>query len=187
MNTSTVWHTFQQGLKTYLTQKVKDESLAKDLLQDTFLKIQENIHQLDDQARLAGWIYRVANSVVADHFRKEKRLSLQQEKEAISGDPQSAEEYTKMEEMALWLPYAIENLPEKYREAVRLAEIEGLSQKKLAEQLGISYSGAKSRVQRGREKLKEEILECCRVETDAYGNILEYYPKETNQDDCCEK
>ncbi len=58
-----------------------------------------------------------------------------------------------------------------------MAELEGLTQKKIAADLGISLSGAKSRVQRARGKLKEMILDCCHVEADKYGNILDYQPK----------
>ncbi|RMG58329.1 MAG: sigma-70 family RNA polymerase sigma factor [Bacteroidetes bacterium] len=71
----------------------------------------------------------------------------------------------------------IEGLPEPYREALWLSEMEGLSQKELAARLGISYSGAKSRVQRGREKLKAQILACCEVSADRYGNIIDFYPR----------
>jgi RNA polymerase sigma-70 factor, ECF subfamily len=66
----------------------------------------------------------------------------------------------------------IEALPAIYRDALIMTDLEGLSQKALAEKLGISISGAKSRVQRAREKLKEEILNCCQYEFDKYGNII---------------
>jgi RNA polymerase sigma-70 factor (ECF subfamily) len=71
--------------------------------------------------------------------------------------------------------------------------MEGLSQRELADKLGISYSGAKSRVQRGREKLKNMVLQCCEVATDKYGNVLGYHLREValaenleeEEDECC--
>jgi len=65
----------------------------------------------------------------------------------------------------------IAQLPQKYQEALVKTEFENLSQKELASQLNISYSGAKSRVQRGKEKLKQLILTCCDFPSDNYGNL----------------
>ena len=67
-------------------------------------------------------------------------------------------------------------LPDAYREALRRTEYEGLSQKQLSEQLGISFSGAKSRVQRARARIKEQLLECCHFELDHAGRIIDYQP-----------
>ena len=68
-------------------------------------------------------------------------------------------------------------LPEKYGQALRLTEFEGLSQTALAERLGLSLSGAKSRVQRAREKLREALLDCCHVELDRLGQVLHFEPR----------
>jgi RNA polymerase sigma-70 factor (ECF subfamily) len=127
----------------------------------------------------------IARNSVIDFFRKGK-----QQKEALDKlmlAPLQEEENTWnefQENLANYIPEAIQLLPEKYREAVYLTEIEGLSQKELAQRLGISYSGAKSRVQRGKQKLKEVILECCLVETDSYGNILKYGPRPEKTKPC---
>jgi RNA polymerase sigma-70 factor, ECF subfamily len=74
----------------------------------------------------------------------------------------------------------IKQLPIKYKEALVLTEFQHVSQKDLAEKLNISYSGAKSRVQRGKEKLKEMILNCCSYKADAYGNLMEGERKNGN-------
>ncbi len=67
-------------------------------------------------------------------------------------------------EIALALKPLIGELPEKYRRPLQLAELEGLSQQAIADQLGLSLSGAKSRVQRGRVKLREQFMKCCDIE-----------------------
>jgi len=72
----------------------------------------------------------------------------------------------------------IKTLPDKYRDALEMSEINGVSHKEIAEELNISYSGAKSRVQRGREKLKEVLLHCCEIKADKYGNIIEYHERD---------
>jgi RNA polymerase sigma-70 factor (ECF subfamily) len=74
-------------------------------------------------------------------------------------------------------------LPEQDRQALILTEYQGLTQKELGEHLGLSFSGAKSRVQRAREKLKQELLACCHFELDRCGHILDYQPR----CDCCEQ
>lgn len=72
----------------------------------------------------------------------------------------------------------VESLPEKYRQALVMTGFEGISQKALAESLGISFSGAKSRVQRAREQVKEKLLEYCHLEFDRMGQIVEYRLRE---------
>ncbi len=75
----------------------------------------------------------------------------------------------------------VRDLPETYREALRLTEYQGLSQKELGERLGISFSGAKSRVQRARAKLKQQLLACCHFQFDYAGQIIDYQSRCT----CC--
>ncbi|MFN0200337.1 MAG: sigma factor-like helix-turn-helix DNA-binding protein, partial [Bacteroidia bacterium] len=77
-----------------------------------------------------------------------------------------------------------QKIPYKYAEALILTDIKGLSQQELADKLGISLSGAKSRVQRGREKLKEMLMECCIFEFDARGQVVNYEPKKNACETC---
>jgi len=64
----------------------------------------------------------------------------------------------------------IEQLPEKYRVAIRLSEVEG-AQQDVADRLGLSLSGAKSRIQRGRLLLKGVLVQCCTFHRDRRGNF----------------
>lgn len=75
----------------------------------------------------------------------------------------------------------VEQLPVPYREAILLTEYQGLTQRELAQRLNLSFSGAKSRVQRGREKLKQMLLDCCHFVFDRRGGILAYHPG----NECC--
>jgi RNA polymerase sigma-70 factor, ECF subfamily len=74
-------------------------------------------------------------------------------------------------------------LPDQDRQALILTEYQGLTQKELGERLGLSFSDAKSHVQRAREKLKQELLACCHFELDRRGHILDYHP----HCQCCEQ
>jgi RNA polymerase sigma-70 factor (ECF subfamily) len=78
--------------------------------------------------------------------------------------------------LAASLRSMIDCLPEEYREALILTEFEGITQQELAQRLGLSLSGAKSRVQRGRKMLREMLLACCHFEFDRLGKVIDYYP-----------
>ena len=67
-------------------------------------------------------------------------------------------------------------LPAIYRDALRLTEYDGLTQKELAQRLGLTVSGAKSRVQRARQLLRQTLLECCHFELDQRNAIISYQP-----------
>ena len=84
-------------------------------------------------------------------------------------------------EVASWIVPFIEKLPEKYRQAVLMSEVQGLPQKEIAEELGISLSGAKSRIQRGRAMVKDILLDCCHLEFDRTGRIIDY----SERVECC--
>lgn len=177
MQIEQVWTDIENALYSHILQQVKDPDDAKDILQEVFLKMRRHLNQLRDERKVESWLFRIAGNAVTDHYR---RIQRQQRVEGVEQEKtftveQEREQFTRR--LASWLPEAIDLLPEKYRQAVYLTEIEGLSQKELAERLGLSYSGAKSRVQRGREKLKDIILDCCDVAADRYGNILDYSPR----------
>jgi RNA polymerase sigma-70 factor, ECF subfamily len=68
----------------------------------------------------------------------------------------------------------IEALPESYRHAIRLTELRGVAQSEAAKQTGLSVSGMKTRVQRGRRKLKTMLLQCCEIELDNRRGVVAY-------------
>jgi RNA polymerase sigma-70 factor, ECF subfamily len=78
----------------------------------------------------------------------------------------------------------IERLPEKHRDALVLTELEGLTQADAARRLGISVSGAKARVQRGRAQLRTLPLDCCDVALDRRGEITAYRARSGSCDRC---
>ncbi len=78
----------------------------------------------------------------------------------------------------------IDRLPPTYRDAILLSEINGRTQKEVARIHGISLSGAKSRVQRGRAMLKEMVLNCCQLEFDRNGQVVDYKRKTRSPGKC---
>lgn len=167
-----VWSHFSARLLAFIRSRVEDEAAAEDILQEVFLRIHTHMGTLNDSARLESWIYQIARNTVIDHYRR--RRETDQISESV-GDEGGLTEPDSAETLAASMREMVEALPEPYRQALMLTEYEGLSQVDLATRLGISLSGAKSRVQRARRKIKDNLLACCHFEFDRYGRVIDYW------------
>lgn len=153
------WKDFSSHVFNFIHSKVKVREDAEDILQDVFLRIQLNISQLHNDQNLKPWVFQIARNAMNDYW---KNLSLKRnaegspEMQQVDVEPDIADKYIDKCIVRL-----IDTLPVKYREAIKESEINGKKQTELAEQLGISYSTLKSRVQRGREMLKQSLADCC--------------------------
>lgn len=157
---------FQNELLGYVTKKVKDKSLAEDIVHDVFLKVQAKAGQVRENDKMIGWIYRVTKNTIIDHFRFQSRI-------VRSEDLDWEDDKTYLNQcVERCLTEKLSDLPDKYREAIELSEIQGVSQLDLARRLKISYSGAKSRVQRARQMLKDMMEREYHVKLDHYGNVI---------------
>lgn len=168
-----IWNDFAGRLGQFIRARVADPAAAEDILQDVFVKIQGKIDQLKDPAKLQSWLFLLTRNAIIDHYRSRKDTS--EVPETLPAEPPEHDD--EADGLKASFRRMIESLPEPYREAIRLTEFENLTQKELAGRLGISLSGAKSRVQRGREQLKQMLLDCCRFEFDRRGKIIECEPR----------
>ena len=173
-----IWNNFNKDLYRYICSRVKDKDAAKDILQDSFIKIQKNIFTLKDEKSLKFWIYRITYNSIIDHFRR-KKYNTNEFNENIYSEDQADKKDAgdRTSELAECIIPFINKLPEIYKEALVKTELQNYSQLELAGYLGISYSGAKSRVQRAKVKLRQLFEECCNITSDSYGNILDFKPK----------
>jgi RNA polymerase sigma-70 factor, ECF subfamily len=175
-STEAVWNRLSSDLRRFIRRRVADDHAADDLLQETFLRVHRSIGTRREEDRLAAWVYRIARNVLLDHHRRASNPAVG------LGDFEPQAE-TEERSCSLrcggggWLDEMIRSLPDGYREAVQLAEAEGLLQEDVADRLGLSLSGAKSRIQRGREMLKGVLDRCCRFEFDGHGNPMDYEPR----------
>ncbi len=168
---TTIWTDFHKELKAFILNKTRNSTDTDDILQEVFIKIFRNIDKVNQAENLKHYLYGIVRNAVNDYFKKSKH---------IVGNTQTIETITEEEAQTLNATIAdccikpfINKLPANYREALLITEFQEVSQKQLAEKLNISYSGAKSRVQRGKEKLKELILNCCSYQSDVYGNLID--------------
>ena len=179
MSPDVLWSQLGGDLRRYVAKRVPD-SMVDDLHQEIFARVLARREELRDADRVAPWVFRIARSVVVDHLRKERKNAPIPEELASEVEDDDNE---SIRVLATWLAAMVETLPEPYREAIELTELQGLSQAEAAERLGMSYSGFKSRVQRGRAKLREILAQCCAVELDTRGGVIDYKPN--CQPKCC--
>jgi RNA polymerase sigma-70 factor (ECF subfamily) len=163
---ASIWEEHHARLRGYISRRVREPEAVDDILQEVFLKALEKLHTLRSRGSVAAWLYRITAHAIADHFRAHRPLAELPE-ELAAPDPQ----HDPVAELATCLEPFINDIPPTYREALRLSELEGVPQTELAERLGISYSGTKSRVQRGREQLRRRFEECCVIETGRHGIV----------------
>ncbi|WP_297921090.1 RNA polymerase sigma factor SigZ [Metallibacterium sp.] len=168
------WQEHKTRLRGYIAKRVREHDAVDDILQDVFLKAHTNLHTVKSHGRIAAWLFRIAANAITDHYRSQKPWDELPDELAA---PEPERDYVA--ELAACLQPLIAALPETYRSALVLSELEGLPQKEVAKRLGISLSGAKSRVQRGREKLRRRLLDCCDIETGRSG-IIGYEPRDKN-------
>ena len=168
-----IWQEFADKLGRFIRARVSDRATAEDILQDVFVKIQKRLGQLQDPAKLQGWIYLIARNAIIDHYRTRKETV--EVPETLPAE--SAVDDGEIGELQAAFRRMIYSLPEPYREALVLTEFDGLTQRELADRLGISLSGAKSRVQRRRTQLKQMLEECCTFEFDRRGKVIGCEPR----------
>lgn len=145
---------------------------TEDLLQETFLRVHERLDTLLDAASMRAWLGRIARNVLADHHRRRGAAGVES---AVEDElPPPAEDGSNLDHVvAGWLEAHLRELDPADAEALRLVDLEGKTQRELAARQGLSLSGAKSRVQRARAKLRARLEACCAFAQDARGGILE--------------
>lgn len=171
-----VWDAYSSNLIRFIKSKVSNSYDAEDLLQDVFLKLYMNLDKLKDEVKLKSYIYHIVRNAIVDYYRKRKNIYIDDEKftDLVIDEE---ENLNFNEEIARCLKRFLVTLPEKYQVPVNLYDIMGKKHGEIAEELNISISGSKTRVQRARQKLRESLLNCCDFEFDTMGNIINYKQK----------
>lgn len=175
-----LWQTFHDRLHQFVRQRVQNPSDAEDIVQEVFLRIHQRLSTLKERDRLIPWMFQIARNAVIDYYRSPLRrweIPTADKIEQQFSDSQNDNDPSLNRELAACLRPFLATLPDTYRIPLEWVELEGMSQRAVASQLGLSISGAKSRVQRGRQKLKALLLRCCAVQMDQVGNVIDYQVK----------
>jgi RNA polymerase sigma-70 factor (ECF subfamily) len=182
------WQDVDARLRPFVARRVGPADVD-DVLQDVFVRLQRGLGALRDDERLTAWLFQVARSAIADHGRARARHPLVAG--AVSADvaldPATAsagpstggadDDRDAASALAGCVADFVARLPSPYREAVTLVELEGLTAREAATLAGISVSGMKSRVQRGRAQLRALFEDCCRIAVDVRGKVTDFEPR----------
>lgn len=163
-----IWLEYHNNLLAFIRSRVASD-VAEDILQDVFVKLHTQIDSLKDNTKLESWLYQITRNAVIDYYRSKKPIEKLPD---WIGETQSGENENTRQELSSCFESMITHLPDKYRVAINLSEIKGITQKEVAKLENISLSGAKSRVQRGRTLLKNMLFDCCQIEVDHNNNLI---------------
>lgn len=171
------WTELDAKLRPFVARRVRSPADVDDVVQNVFLRMQRGLPDLRDDDRFGPWVYQVARSAIADHHRAVRRHPIAPADAADEPCTEVEDDGSAEQELAAYVAVFITMLQSPYREALTLTELEGLTQKEAAEMMGISLSGMKSRVQRGREQLRKALEDCCTIALDARGRVVSCEPR----------
>ncbi len=183
------WRDFQTRLRAYVGRRVQANDVD-DLVGDILLKLVRSQAALKTAKNPSAWTIRVAANSISDYYRRRAADRIGRASSHYGGHfiaespeetPGESEADVTREFSGCMTPF-IRRLPARYAEALLITDIEGQTQAEAARRLGLSLSAVKSRVRRGRGKLKEALLRCCALELDRRGNIISY----RKRDRCCD-
>ena len=152
----------RQDLVRIADRVVRDPAVAEDVAQEALLRLQASPEPI---VRPDHWLRRVTKRLAIDRVRRPAALP----EVEVAVDP---EEPSATAFVAAWLPSFVDALEEPYRTAVRRVDLEGITQAQYAAEEGLSLSGARTRVQRGRRLLHEALIACCEVRF-AEGDVVD--------------
>ena len=167
----TLWRDYRAQLVRFVVRRVADTATAEDIVHDVLVRAYQRRDTLRDGQKFEPWLYQITRNALIDYYRA-RRPSEPLPPDLMASDDVPAGAARR--ELSACLTPLVNALPEHYRAAIELSELEGLTQQDTAVRLGISLSGAKSRVQRARRMLEEKLLDCCRIELDSRGSIVDY-------------
>jgi RNA polymerase sigma-70 factor (ECF subfamily) len=185
------WQELHGNLRAFIARRVQNRADVDDLVQRVLLQIVTGLESLRDDGRLHAWVYRTARNVIVDYYR-----ATGSRREHAAGDAGDVEANTPatletldegdgaLRELAACLAPMLNQLPPVYQEAIRIVDLEGATQQEAARRVGVSLSGMKSRVQRGRQQLRAVVEACCRIDLDRRNGISAYTPRHPDACGC---
>lgn len=182
--TEQMWRAVIAQLRAFVARRIADPGRAEDLVGEILLRIHRNLGSVDDRERLAHWVSRVARNAVVDEYRRAARsreLLVAAPEDGLVEEPDPT---GVLDELARCLRPLLDGLPAEQRRAVQMIDLDGMAQADAARRDGVSLSGMKSRVQRGRRRLAELLGQCCELTLDARGVPMEYAPSSGCGRDC---
>lgn len=178
LDLAAIWADVGTSVAQFVRRRVRDPHEADDIVADVMLRIHQHLHTVDDRERVTGWVFRIARNAITDHYRRSgrRRETPRAEPEPPGdggADAWLSDHSDVLAEVAACVRPLVAALPDDYRRALELTDLDGRTQAEAARLEGISISGMKSRVQRGRRQFVALVQECCDVTTDARGQLVD--------------
>jgi len=168
------WGETLDRLRAFVASRVDDPEEAADIAQDVIVRSIAS-GALERVDNLHAWLYRSARNAIIDHYRTKRPLEPILEQDRWPDPDTSANEPNEAtRELAYCLAPLLRELPSNARDALTRVDVDGQTHQQAADELGISVSGMKARVQRARRQLKDLLSSCCRVEVDRAGAVVDY-------------
>ena len=174
-----IWAEVGTSIERFVRRRIDDPHHADDVVAEVMLRIHRHLDSLDDHQRITAWVFRITRNAITDHYRRTGRrrevLAPDVEPDADPGaDAWLENQDATLAELAACIRPIVDALPPDYRRALELTEFEHRTQADAALIEGISLSGMKSRVQRGRRQFATLVRQCCDVVTDSRGELVDF-------------
>ncbi len=180
MDIEQLWSEYRTSLKAFLQARVSNPADVDDLLQDILIKAYKNLDSVNSKSSLKSWLFQIANHTVIDFYRKNRTFDTLNPDQLKHDDQAENIE----QELSRCVEPFIKALPKQTCELLTAIDLNGVSQKDWAAKHGMSYSTLKSRVQKGRQQLRELFEDCCRFSLDQQGHVIDYESKIKNCKNC---
>ena len=174
-----LWRRFSSDLRAFIARRVSRPEDADDILSIVFLRMAKSLDNLREQDRILGWMYAITRNAITDYYRSaphRRELAV----DTVPDNPPDGEpdaDETAEKELASCLAPMLSGLPAEQAAAVRMVDLDARTNAAAASEVGISVSGMKSRVQRGRAALQAQLHACCQISQDRTGHVHDYQPR----------
>lgn len=171
------WTDVAERLRPFVAHRVPASEID-DVVQDVLVRMHRGLPDLRDDDRFTAWMFQVARNAIVDAGRRRAHAPRAgADLDETPATPTSDDDREAATALAGCVSLFVAQLPSPYREAITLVELEGKTAKEAAEMVGISVSGMKSRVQRGRVQLRELFERCCEIAVDVRGKPTDFTPR----------
>ena len=131
---------------------------SEDILQEVFMKVYNSLRSFKQDAQFSTWLYRITVNTTYDFLRRRRHLVALEDIPQVNLVADNSQDSLHIKDRDYQIRKALESIPFKYRTAVVLKDIEGLSYQEIARVLGCSIGTVESRIFRARQLLKERLL-----------------------------
>ena len=168
-----LWITYKQALEKYVLKYTKSPDMTHEIVGEVLLKVHKSCCSDIEINNVKSWLFQISYHTTMDYYRQYKPFHQLSELkvEEIKNDI--------YQELSNYLEPLIGFLPDKYAYPLRLADLEGLKQQDIAQKLNLSLTATKSRIQRARKMLKQEIHTCFHLNQSNPSGLIDFSVKES--------